>query len=101
MKKLEKVFDILGEILAVCLVLVYILWIINLNFAFLPDGFVEVLNVVKEYGALLLIAVVGLEAISKRNIVFRIIFYLMLALIVIFLFFPGTYESLLQFLPSK
>lgn len=39
--------------------------------------------------------VVGLEAMSKRNFIFQIIFLALLALIVIFLFFPGTYENLI------
>ena len=96
MKALEKVFDILGEIIAVVLVITFALLIIDANFKFLPDVLYNILTVIRNYGALLLIAVVGLEAISKRNIIFRIIFYLLLALIVVFLFFPGTYENLIN-----
>ena len=43
--------------------------------------------------ALVLIAVVGLEAMAKRNFIFQIIFLALLALIVVFLFFPDTYNS--------
>ena len=96
MKKLEKFFDILGEIIAIVMVLVYALWIINLNFNFLPVEVVNVLAIVKEYGLLVLVAVVGLEAMSKRNFILRVIFYALVALIVIFLFFPGTYASLID-----
>ena len=95
MKNLEKFFDILGEIIAIVMVLVYALWIINLHFNFLPVEVVNVLAIVKEYGLLVLVAVVGLEAMSKRNFILRLIFYALVALIVIFLFFPGTYESLI------
>lgn len=96
MKKFEKVFDVLGEIIAVVMVLVYALWIINLNFNFLPVEVVNVLALVKEYGLLVLLGVVGLEAMSKRNFILRIIFYALCALIIIFLFFPGTYASLME-----
>ena len=96
MKALEKVFDILGEIIAVVLVITFALLIIDANFKFLPDVLYNILTVIRNYGALVLIAVVGLEAISKRNIIFRIIFYLLLALIVVFLFFPGTYDNLIN-----
>ena len=96
MKALEKVFDILGEIIAVVLVITFALLIIDANFEFLPDVLYNILTVIRNYGALVLIAVVGLEAISKRNIIFRIIFYLLLALIVVFLFFPGTYDNLIN-----
>ncbi len=95
-KKLEPVFDILGEILAVVLVVVFALLIIDANFSFLPQEVLNVFNVIMNYGFLVLCAVVGLEAMSKRNFIFQIIFLALLALIVIFLFFPGTYENLIE-----
>ncbi len=94
-KGLEKVFDIIGEILAVVLVVVFALLIINANFSFLPDAVLNVFEVIRTYGSLILIAVVGLEAMSKRNFIFQIIFLALLALIVVFLCFRGTYENLI------
>ena len=94
-KGLEKVFDIIGEILAVVLVVVFALLIINANYSFLPDAVLNVFEVIRTYGSLVLIAVVGLEAMAKRNFIFQIIFLALLALIVVFLFFPGTYENLI------
>ena len=95
-KKMENVFDILGEILAVLLVVVFALLIVNATFEFLPDGVLNVFEVIRNYGSLVLIAVVGLEAMSKRNFIFQIIFLALLALIVVFLFFPGTYDNLIN-----
>ena len=95
-KKLEKLFDILGEILAVVMVLVYALLIINANFSFLPTAVLNVFEVIRTYGSLVLIGVVGLEAMSKRNFIFQIIFLALCALIVIFLFFPDTYANLIN-----
>lgn len=92
-KGLEKVFDIIGEILAVVLVVVFALLIINANFNFLPDGVLNVFKVIQTYGALVLIAVVGLEAMAKRNFIFQIIFLILLAVIVVFLFLPDTYNN--------
>ncbi len=94
-KGLEKVFDIIGEILAVVLVVVFALLIINANYSFLPDAVLNVFEVIRTYGSLILIAVVGLEAMSKRNFIFQIIFLALLALIVVFLCFRGTYENLI------
>lgn len=94
-KGLEKVFDIIGEILAVVLVVVFALLIINANYSFLPDAVLNVFEVIRTYGSLVLIAVVGLEAMSKRNFIFQIIFLALLALIVVFLCFRGTYENLI------
>lgn len=94
-KGLEKVFDIIGEILAVVMVVVFALLIINANFSFLPDAVLNVFEVIRTYGSLILIAVVGLEAMAKRNFIFQIIFLALLALIVVFLCFRGTYENLI------
>ncbi len=101
MKSLEKLFDIIGEILAVVLVITWAVLILNANFGFLDEVPVlyNILSVIRNYGGLVLIAVVGLEAISKRNIIFKIIFLALLALIVVFLFFPKTYSQFIQMLP--
>lgn len=96
-KKTEKIFDILGEILAVLMVIVYALLIINANFNFIPEGtFLNILEIMRTYGSLLLVGIVGLEAMSKRNFVFQIIFLALLALIIVFLFFPDTYANLIN-----
>ncbi len=88
-KKTEKFWDILGEILAVLLVLVYAVMIINANWQFIPDGTIfNILEGIRSYGSIVLVGVVGLEAISKRNIIFQIIFVAIMALVVIFMFFP-------------
>lgn len=93
---MEKLWDILGEILAVLLVVTYALLILNANFAFINNGIVlKILDILRTYGSLALIGVVGLEAMSKRNFIFKIIFLALCALIVIFLFFPGTYQNLI------
>ena len=94
-KKLSGVFDIIGEILAVVLVVVYALLIINANFDFLPATVLNIFKIIQTYGALILIGVVGLEAMTKRNFILQIIFLALMAIIVIFLFFPGTYENLI------
>ena len=96
MKKLEPFFDILGEILAVVMVVVYIVSLANAQWGFITNATVlNILAIIRTYGALLLVPVVGLEAMSKRNIVLRLIFYACLAIIVIFMFFPDTYTQLI------
>ena len=97
MKKLEPFFDIIGEILAVLMVVVYILSLANAQWEFITDATIlNILAIIRTYGALLLVAVVGLEAMSKRNFILRVIFYAAIAIIVIFMFFPATYQNLIQ-----
>ncbi|MBO5067778.1 MAG: hypothetical protein J6C62_05205 [Clostridia bacterium] len=91
-----KLWDILGEILAVVLVLTYALLIINANFQFIHNQTIlMILDILRTYGSLALVGVVGLEAMSKRNFILQLIFLALCAIIVIFLFFPDTYTNLI------
>lgn len=98
MKKiLEKVFDILGEVCAVLTIALYAVLIVNANWAFIPEGlFLNILLVLKNYAALAVVLIVSFEAMVKRNFIFKIIFLILLAIIVIFQFFPGTWENITQ-----
>ena len=92
---LEKVFDILGEILGVLTVVLYAVLIINANWTFIPEGlFFDILLVIKNYAALAVVLMVSFEAMVKRGFVFKVIFLILLAVIVIFQFFPGTWENI-------
>mgnify|MGYP000803762679 FL=1 len=90
-KSLEKVFDIIGEILAVLALILYVFLAINAQFMFLPDGVLNVLMVIQQYSFIIVTIVVGFEAMIKRNLLFRIIFYVIVAAVVILQFFPGTW----------
>lgn len=94
-EKLEKVFDFLGEIIAFVTAVVWALVIIDQNFHFLPEVVVNIFNVVKSWLLLVLVGVVGFEATIKRNIVIRLIFYIIMAILIIFHCFPGTYDYLI------
>lgn len=94
-EKIEKVFDILGEILAVLTIVLYVVLIINANWSFIPKGvFLNILMVIKNYAALAVVLIVGLEAIVKRGFIFKLAFLLLVAVVVIFQFFPGTWDML-------
>lgn len=98
--KLEKVFDFLGEIIAFVVAVVWVLVILNANFNFLPDVVANVFGIVKEWLLLVFVGVVGLEATIKRNFLIRLFFYLILAVLIIFYCFPGTYTYLISFVPG-
>ncbi len=95
-KGTKSFWDLLGEVLAVALIVVYAILILNANFTFIPQGtLLGILELIRTYGSLVLIAVVGFEALAERNFVIKIIFILLIALIVVFMFFPGTYANLI------
>ena len=94
--KLEKVFDFLGEIIAFVAVVVFALVILNHTWGFLPEKVAGAFNIIQLYVGLLLIAVTGLECTIKRNILIRLVFYVLLAVCILGLFFPQTYTSLIN-----
>lgn len=100
---LSKVFDVIGEVLAVVYVVVFALLLIDAQWPFISnvDWLYAVFKGIWFYGAFVIAAIVGLEAMVKRNFLFFIIFLALLAICVIFIFFPGTYENLLSFIPSN
>ena len=97
MKNLSPIFDVLSKILALVLVAVFIVLLADAKWPFLAEvpTLYNVFKIMKEFGALLLVALVGMEAICKCNHVIRLIYYVCIAIIVIFLFFPSTYEGLI------
>lgn len=91
---LEKFLDIFGEILAFTTVALYAVLIINATWPFIPQGtFLNILLVAKNYASLAVVAVVGLEAVVKRGFVIKLIFIILLAIVIIFQFFPGTWAN--------
>ena len=91
---MEKVFDILGEILAVLTLVLYVVLIINANWSFIPGNVLNVLNIIRNYAALVVVMIVGFEAMVKRSFVFKVLFLLVLAIVIIFQFFPGTWANI-------
>ena len=96
--KLEKLFDFLGELLAFLIAVVWVASLLNANFHFYDDipVLVTIVEYVKEFALLALVIIVGLEATIKRGFVIRIIFYALAAILIIFHFFPGTYEWIID-----
>lgn len=93
---LENLFDVIGEILAFLTIALYAALIIDANWEFIPkDGkLYEILLICRMYASLALIIVVGLEATVKRSLIIRLIFYVLAAVVIIFSFFPDTWDSI-------
>ena len=91
---LEKILDTLGEILAFITVALYAVLIVNATWTFIPQGtFFNILLVAKNYASLAVVAVVGLEAVVKKGFILKLIFIILLAIVIIFQFFPGTWAN--------
>ena len=100
---LSGVFDVIGEVLAVVYVVVFALLLIDAQWPFLSnvDWLYSVFKGIWFYGGFVIVAIVGLEAMVKRNFLLFLAFAALLALCIIFIFFPGTYENLVSLIPAK
>ena len=88
---MQKFWDALGKVIAIVWVVNFVLWVTNANWNYIPnDTVVNIISGIKEWGALVLVGVVGFEAVAKRKLFIKIIFLVLLAACVIFMFFPGV-----------
>ncbi len=93
----QKVFDILAKLCAFVLIVAYVVYAINANWTFINND--TVLNIIKYiiyYGPLIIVSLVAIEFAIRRNIVVQILIYLLLAVMIIFQFFPGTWDSIIN-----
>ena len=96
--KMEKAVDLLGEILAFLTVALIVFMYINRIVAyksadgtgFLPADVTRVLESVREIAILLVVGLAGLEFALKHGFVVFIIYAVLVAAAVIFIFFPGV-----------
>lgn len=91
---LSDILGLLAETIAFFTIILYLVLVINANWAFIPAGsLLNILNALKIYAPMALLLVVGLQVTSKQAFTLRIIFYLAIAVIIIFQFFPGTWAN--------
>lgn len=94
MKALQKIFDILGKIIAIVWIINFVLMVTNAKFDYIHiDIMVKIINIIFNWGALLLVAVVGFEASSKK-LWTLIPFLVILAFCVIMICFPDVAHKL-------
>lgn len=91
----KQIFDVIGCLAAIVTVLTYLVLCINATWPFIPEGsfIMNVLMAIRTWAPLVVVAIVGIEYVADKNIVFRILLYIMIALIVIFMFFPNTWSQ--------
>ncbi len=93
---MRKILSFIGGLCAFVTVLTYALVYLNATFSFLPTDFLAVLMYVKEFGALIVLAITGLEFVwvKKVGVLFVFIYLAVVAVVVVFMFFPGAAEQL-------
>ena len=91
----KQILDCIGCIAAVITIITYLVLCINSTWSFLDQTtFVyKVLLAVKTWAPLVVVGIVGWEFVADKSLVVRILFYAAIALVVVFMFFPGTWSQ--------
>lgn len=92
----KQIFDGIGMFAAIITVISYLLLVINAQWPFLGDSqtIYNILIVIRHYAPLVVVGIVGLEFVSERSLLTRVVYYVAVALIVVSMFFPSTWNEL-------
>ena len=93
----KQIFDVIGCIAAVVTVLSYLALCIDATWKFIPDAsfIMNVLVTIKTWAPLVVVGIVGIEYFATKHVVFRFAFYIMIAIVVVFMFFPNTWTQVI------
>jgi len=92
---MKLALDWLGGICAFLTVVVLVMLVIHAKWAYLPDEVYNVLSVIKIWAPLIVVAITGLEFTSGKSIIFKILFLILLAIVIISMFFPSTWQKII------
>ncbi len=93
----ERMIDTIGEILGLLTIALIAFLYIEAQWPFLPTKLAGVLWVIREYAIIIVVALKGMELILKRNsFILFIIYAALVAVAIIFSFFPETGASLIN-----
>ena len=92
----KQILDCVGCIAAVVTILAYLLLCINSAWPFLDQTtfIYKVVLAIKTWAPLVVVGIVGWEFVADKSLVIRILFYASIALIVIFMFYPGVWDQI-------
>ncbi len=95
---LSKAFDVINKVLAFVVIVAYILFAINANWPFYNDvtWLVQTIDIIRQFGPIVVCCLVMVEFAIKRNILLQILVYLLVALVVIFSCFPDTWNGIIS-----
>lgn len=91
----KQVLSCIGCVAAAITILTYLVLCIHSQWPFIDEtSFIfNVLMVVKIWAPLIVVGITGLEFVSDKNFIVRVVFYIAIALVVICMFFPGTWAN--------
>jgi len=99
--QMKKTLDLLGGIAAFLTVAVYAVLIIHSNWNFLPESLLNVLLVCRTWAPLVVVVITGLEFTRGKSFIFKLLFYALVAVVVVSMFFPETWNEFVGIVNGK
>ena len=99
----KQILSAIGSIAAVLTLAVYLAFAIHSAWPFLDEAasYFNVLLIVKVWAPFVVVGIACLEFVSNKSWLVRIVIYAAIALVVIFMFFPGTWDQFVGIVNSK
>lgn len=99
----KQVFSAIGCLAAALTIVVYLVLCIHSAWPFINEAsfIYNVLIVVRTWAPLVVVGITGLEFVSNKGLLIRVIFYVAIALVVIFMFFPSTWDGFVGIVNEK
>lgn len=97
---MKKLFNVLGQIFGFLTILLYAFLFANtiFNFGF-DSSLIGILETVKIYAIFAVCGLAGFEFVAGKKL-FAIIYFLVLAFVVVFSFFPEIRDQILDVIPT-
>ena len=91
----KQILSCIGNIAAAITIVTYLILCINSTWTFINEAsfIYNVLAVIKTWAPLVVVGITGLEFVSNKSLVIRLVFYIAIALVVVFMFFPATWSN--------
>lgn len=95
---MKKFWNVLGQIFGFLTIALFAFLYTDAQFHFGIDAnIMGILELVKEYAALAVAAIVGMEFVSGKKL-FVLIYLIILAIVVIFMFYPPLGDQIVSFI---
>ena len=91
----KQILSCVGSIAAAITIVTYLILAINSTWTFI-DGtsfIYNVLMVIRTWAPLIVVGITGLEFVSNKSLVVRVVFYVAIALVVVFLCLPDAWSD--------
>ncbi len=91
----KQVLSCIGCVAAALTIVVYLLLCIDSAWPFIdPTSFIyNVLAVIRTWAPLVVVGITGLEFAADKGLITKLVVYIAIALVVIFMFFPSTWSN--------